>query len=196
MARFVVGFAGSIASGKGEAVAQAAKLLKAKTYSLSDELRANLRKKRKPVTRKALRALGNELRRKYGTGVLAEAVAKKAAAVRGAVIVDSIRCVGEAQALRKAFGKKFVLVFVDAPLRVRFNRAKKRGREGEASSFTEFKRVDAKEMADAEKWGHSLRKVKKMADVVLKNDASLSILYSRIRLLLTKSSSRLLRAVR
>ncbi|MFH0835067.1 MAG: AAA family ATPase [Candidatus Micrarchaeota archaeon] len=196
MARLVLGFAGTIASGKGEAVAQAAKLLTAKAYSLSDELRTALRKKRKPVTRKALRALGNELRRKYGTGVLAKRVAIKARRVRGAVIVDSIRCAGEAEALRKEFGKKFTLVFVDAPLRIRFERAKKRAREGEASSFAEFRRVDAKEMADNEKWGHSLRKVRKMADVVLRNDSSLSRLHSRVRQLLTKASSRLPRAVR
>ena len=196
MARLVIGFAGSIASGKGEAVSEAAKLLKAKTFSLSDELRAALRKKRKPVTRKALRALGNELRKKYGTGVLAERVAAKARRVRGAVIVDSIRCAGEAQALRRAFGKKFTLVFVDAPLSLRFKRAKKRAREGEVSSFADFRKVDAREMADNETWGHSLRKVKKMADVVLNNDASLYSLKNRVKRILTGFSSRLLRAVR
>ncbi|PIT85501.1 hypothetical protein COU36_02915 [Candidatus Micrarchaeota archaeon CG10_big_fil_rev_8_21_14_0_10_59_7] len=196
MARLVLGFAGAIASGKGEAVSEAAKTLKAKTYSLSDELRAFLRKKRKPVTRKALRALGNALRKKHGTGVLAERIAAKARRVRGNVIVDSIRCAGEARALRKAFGKKFTLVFVDAPLRVRFARAKKRRREGEISSFAEFRRIDAKEMADAEGWGHSLRKVRTMADVVLKNDASLNSLKTRVKNLLTRVSSRLLRASR
>ncbi|PIO05816.1 hypothetical protein COT29_04085, partial [Candidatus Micrarchaeota archaeon CG08_land_8_20_14_0_20_59_11] len=175
---------------------EAAKILRAKTFSLSDELRHALRKKRKPVTRKSLRALGNALRKKYGTGVLAGRIAAKARRVRGNAVVDSIRCAGEAQALRKAFGKRFVLIFVDAPLSVRFARAKKRAREGEISSFADFRKVDAREMADGEKWGHSLRKVRKMADAVLKNDESLAVLHRRVRALLTGFSSRLLRAVR
>ena len=69
-------------------------------YSLSDILRQELEKKKKPVTRENLINLGNNLRKKYGTGILAEKTLEKVIPERN-YIISSIYNPGEIDVLKK-----------------------------------------------------------------------------------------------
>lgn len=173
----LIGLTGTNGAGKGEVAAY----LKKKGYayfSLSDLIREELRKKGQKPTRDNMIAAGNALRRRYGPDVLARRAMQR---VKGRAVIDSIRNGREAAYLRKQKG--FVLVAVDAPVELRYERAKKRGRPESAASLEEFIAKEKAEMA-AGKDGQQLRRCLEMADVTLTNDGSLRQLHRRIEELL------------
>ncbi len=164
-ARFI-GLTGTNGSGKGEAAAY----LKKKGYdyfSLSDLIRENLQKNGKELTRNNLIEKGNELRSTHGPDILARMARKK---VKGKAVIDSIRNPFEVEYLRK--DKEFILLAIDAPVELRYERVKKRGRQESAASLQEFIKKEEEEMTGSE-IGQQLRRCMKMADFIIVNDGTL-----------------------
>jgi dephospho-CoA kinase len=173
----LIGLTGTNSSGKGEV----ASFFEKKGYayfSLSDLIREELRKIGKEATRDNLIKMGNELREKGGHDILARLVMKK---VKDKSVIDSIRNPKEVEYLRAQ--KSFILLAVDAPAELRYERAKKRGREESASTLEEFIKKEAEEMTDLEK-GQQLHNCMKMADFLVINDGSLKDLHRRLEELL------------
>lgn len=169
----LIGLTGTNGAGKGEVAAY----LSGKGYayfSLSDEIREELRKKGKEVTRDSLIALGNSLRQRYGADILARRVMKK---VKGKAVIDSIRNSREAAYLRKQ--GEFVLVAIDAPVELRYRRVKRRGRLESAATLEEFMAKEKKEMAGG-KAEQQLSRVMAMADFAIFNDGSLASLHRKV----------------
>ncbi len=142
----IIGLTGTFAAGKGT-VAEYLIGKGFQYYSLSDELRLLLREKSISSTRDNLQKAGNTLRAKYGPGFLAELIVRR---LRGAPsvqnsVVDGIRNPGEAEALGKL--KDFYLVAVDAPVDIRYERARRRGSERDPKSFSVFLTQEKREMA-------------------------------------------------
>ncbi len=129
----IIGLTGTNASGKSSV----ADYLAGKgfsAYSLSDELRLLLKKSRVAATRENLIKAGKHYREKHGRGYLASLVRKK---LRGKnAVVDSIRNLGEVAELMKE--RTFFLVAVDAPVKIRFQRARKRMSRRDQKTFSEF----------------------------------------------------------
>ncbi|MEW5901888.1 MAG: AAA family ATPase [Acidobacteriota bacterium] len=169
----LIGLTGTNSAGKGEVAAYLGKKGYA-YFSLSDLIREELRKTGKKATRDNLIAAGNALRRRYGPDILARRVMKK---VKGKAVIDSIRNTREAAFLRKQKG--FVLVAVNAPVELRYERAKKRGRPESAGSLEEFIAKEKVEMA-AGADGQQLRRCLALADVTLMNDGTLAELHRQI----------------
>ena len=168
-----IGLTGTNGAGKGEAAAYLVK--KGYAYlSLSDEIRDELRRKGEAITRDSLIAEGNALRRKYGADVLARRVMRRA---KGRAVIDSIRNSREVAFLRKQKG--FVLVAVDAPLKLRYERVRKRGREEPAGSLDEFAAKEKMEMAGGTN-GQQIRRCLVLADLTIINDGSLRALHRQI----------------
>ena len=169
----LIGLTGTNSAGKGEVAACLMK--KGYAYvSLSDEIRDELRRKGMEITRDGLIATGNALRRRYGADVLARRAMKK---VKGPTVIDSIRNIREIDFLRRRKG--FVLVAVDAPVELRYQRAVKRGRLESASSLAEFAAKEKEEMAGGTS-GQQLGRCLEMADVTIVNSGSLAALHRRI----------------
>src|SRR5262245_25637761 len=105
----LIGLTGRNASGKGEV----ARRLEAKGFqyfSLSDVIREEIRSKGGELTREALIQTGNELRTKFGPGILAERILQRVQ--EGAnYVIDSIRNPSEVMVLRRA--RRFHLIRVD-----------------------------------------------------------------------------------
>ena len=174
----IVGLTGTYAAGKGT-VAEYLIGRGFQFYSLSDELRLLLREKGFMPTRDNLTKAGNTLRAKHGSGFLAELAIKR---LRGSPsvtnsVVDSIRNTGEIAALKEL--KDFFLVAVDAPVDIRYERAKKRGTERDPKSFSEFLVQEKREMGgkDTEQ---QLAACMKEADFVVNNDTDYKNLYKQI----------------
>lgn len=173
----IIGLTGTNGAGKGEVAAY----LKAKGYtcfSLSDLVREELRKKDKETTRNNLIKMGNELREKFGPDILAKLAIKK---VKGRAVIDSIRNPSEVKYLRKQ--KDFILLAIDAPVELRYERAMKRGRIESASTLEEFIKKEEEETTDYEK-GQQLLNCMKMADHTLINAGSLEDLRKKLEELL------------
>jgi len=169
----LIGLTGTNGSGKGEAAAYLEKKGYA-YFSLSDLIRKELQKSAIPVTRDNLIKRGNELRDRFGPDILARLVMKE---VRGKALIDSIRNPSEVEHLRKQ--KRFILLAIDAPVELRYERVKKRGREESASSLDEFIKKEKEEMTDSVK-GQQLHICMTMADSVIVNDGSLDDFYRKL----------------
>lgn len=138
-ARLVVGLTGPNAAGKGEA----ARFLVSRGlayHSLSDILREEVAARGLPPTRENLIEMGNALRRTGGPGVLAERTLGR---LTGRDVVDSIRNPAEVTTLRRE--SAFLLLAVDAPIELRYERARSRSRPGDGDTFEEFSAREERE---------------------------------------------------
>jgi dephospho-CoA kinase len=173
----LIGLTGTNGSGKGEA----AVYFERKGYayfSLSDLIRKELQKSGIAVTRDNLIKRGNELRERFGPDILARLVIKE---VKGKAVIDSIRNPSEVKYLRKQ--KRFILLAIDSPVELRYERVKKRGREESASSLDEFINKEKEEMTESLS-GQQLHSCMKIADLVIINDGSLDDFHHKLEELL------------
>lgn len=169
----LIGLTGTNGAGKGEVAAY----LKKKGYayvSLSDIIRDELKRRGLEPSRDNLIACGNELREKYGPDVLARRAAEK---ITGPTVIDSIRNSKEVEYLRSL--GNFILIAVDAPVEIRFERAKKRGRNESASTLEEFKQKEELEKSNQEN-GQQLDACMKLADITIINDGTLEELWHKL----------------
>jgi dephospho-CoA kinase len=169
----IFGLTGTNGAGKGEA----AEYFRKNGYdyfSLSDLIREELVKKGLPPTRDNMIKEGNGLRKKYGPDILARRVMKK---IKGNAVVDSIRNSREAAFLKKQKG--FLLLGIDAPAALRFERVKQRGRDESAATFEEFSAKEKEEMASSQT-GQQLAACMKMADLIILNDGTLDDFHKKL----------------
>ncbi len=169
----LIGLTGTNSAGKGEAAA----FFKKKGYSylsLSDLIREELLKNGEDVSRNNLIKKGNELREKFGPDILGRLIMRK---VRGRSVIDSIRNTAEVEFFKKQEG--FILLAIDAPVELRYERARKRGRDESAATLQEFIEKEREEMTSCEK-GQQLQRCLEMADGVINNDGTLEEFHEKL----------------
>ena len=176
----IIGLTGSLAAGKGVV----SDFFKEKGFvylSLSDEIRAVANEQKIELTRKNLQDLGNFMREKEGSAVLAKIVTEKIRNQKyNYAIIDSIRNPAEIEHLRKNL-KNFFLINVDAPKEERFKRIVKRNRESDPNSWEAFLALENKDRGLGElESGQRVGKCMKMADFKIINDCSLNELNNKI----------------
>lgn len=169
----LIGLTGTNGAGKGEAAAYFVSKGYA-FFSLSDIVREELGRRGEALTRDNLIRTGNELRERFGPDVLARRTMDK---VRGPAVIDSIRNTREVAYLRRREG--FVLLALDAPVEVRFQRAAARGRDESASSLEEFRRKEAEERAGGET-SQQLEACMAEADRLIVNDGTIEDLHRKL----------------
>ena len=147
--------------------------------SLSDFIREELKKEKKDLTRDNLISKGNELRKKHGNGILADFALRKIKKEKGNYIITSIRNPEEIKILEKS-KERFVMVKIDAPLKIRFERMKKRMRENDPITLKEFAEKEKKEMKSKDKSSQQLIQCMKKAKITIMNNGSLMELYEKI----------------
>jgi len=173
----LIGLTGTNGAGKGEVAAYFVDKGYA-YFSLSDEIREELRRRGEAETRDNLIRMGNRLREEFSADILARRVMEK---VRGKAVIDSIRNPGEVAYLRKQDG--FVLIAVDAPLELRFERVMRRGRVESAGDLQSFAAKEAEEMGAGET-SQQLLACMETADIRVWNDGSIQDLHRKLEDLL------------
>ncbi len=170
----IIGITGTNASGKDTA----AKFFTDKrfdNFSLSDIIRKEAKKRNIPVTRKNLQDLGKEIREKFGGGYLAQETLKK---IKENTVVTSFRHPIEVELFKK--NKAFIFLSIDAPIKIRYERAKKRERgEQDAGSFEKFKKQEEYEF-QKKGAGQQLGVCMQMADYKIQNDSTLENFYQKL----------------
>lgn len=124
--RYIIGLTGLPSSGKGEVAQALLRLVRSRggrgaCLSFSDEIKEEARRRgvaEERFDRDLLSQIGIEMRQAEGPGVLAARIAHKINAwprPRPEVfVVEALRHVGEIDALREAFGDRFVLIAVES----------------------------------------------------------------------------------
>ncbi|OGX06545.1 MAG: hypothetical protein A2Z88_08940 [Omnitrophica WOR_2 bacterium GWA2_47_8] len=176
----IIGLTGKNAAGKGEAAAHLGRR-GFSLFSLSDELREEATRQGLPHGRETMIRLGTQLRSKHGAGYLASKINEKIMALRkqgkSDFVIDSIRSPGEVKELQK--NKDFTLVGIEANPELRFERMKKRGRGGDASTFEEFNSHEQKENTSNAS-GQQLDACLSMAQKKVENNGTLDELYKKM----------------
>jgi dCMP deaminase len=185
----IIGLTGKNGSGKTE-VSDYLKHRGFAYHSLSDEIRNEIRSRGLEITREVLIDVGNDLREKYGPGILAERILSNLEPGHNYVI-DSIRNPSEVEVLKRLNG--FVLFAVEAESRVRFDRSLKRGREGAAPSFEKFMEEEARELESNNPASQQLHATQRKADLVVSNNGSLEELHRKLDELLPPLMSQFMR---
>ena len=171
---FVIGITGRNCAGK-DSVAENLAAQGYEHHSLSDVLRVELGRRGEEITRPALIALGNELRRAEGPAVLARRVQELVRTKRVALV--SVRNPSEVACLREL--PHFVLLGVEAPQAIRFEREVRRGRESAPATLEAFAQLEAQENT-ADPNAQRLDATMALADRILVNDGTLDDLKTRV----------------
>lgn len=175
----LIGIAGSFASGK-DTVAHALEADYEFTHvSTGDMVRAAAQKERGSVERPVLFEVANEHRHRDGAGVFVEHALKQ----DRPLVITGIRSLGEAKVLKAAGG---VLLFIDAPAKVRYERMRSRHRDAETElTLEQFEANEAKEWhAGDDDADFNLRDIKAMADVVIDNTLPMNEFTTKVEQLL------------
>ncbi|MDR3307158.1 MAG: AAA family ATPase [Endomicrobium sp.] len=164
----IIGLTGSYCSGKDTIADYMSKKYGYKHFSLSDVIREIMKEVGIEPTRENLIAFGAKLREENGNGVLAKKVLEKAKN-GGKYCITSIRHSEEVNELGKR--EDFVLLNVDAPQDVRFERMQKRKRPGDPQTLEKFIELEKKESQTSGS-RQQLRKTANMADITFINDSN------------------------
>lgn len=183
----IIGIVGSIASGK-DTVADYLKEKGFVSFSHSDILREMMRAEGIETTIPNLTEYGNNLRETKGRGYLSQVISDKIEEDKN-VIITSIRQVGEIEYYRERWGKKFLLIKLDAPKEMRLKRLIERARPGDVKSIAELDIIEAKQ-ADGKGGGMNMNKCFEMADAEIDNVGTFEELYKKVDLVLVKMAEK------
>lgn len=164
----LIGLSGTFSAGKDTVANAIVDRFKYNHVSTSEMVRKVASERYRSVERPVLYKTANELRSDKG----AAALVIEALNEPRPLIVSGLRSLGEARAIKQYGG---LLVFIDAPVEVRYERMKLRTRDSEVNlSLEEFKLGEQKEWySGSGEADFNLRGIKALADVVI--DSSVPI---------------------
>lgn len=177
----LIGISGTFASGKDTVAEFLVKDFGFTHASTGDMVRKVAMEKYGSIERPVLAKTATELRYENGAGALVLEALKE----QRPLVITGIRSLGEAKALKDAGG---ILLFVDAPLKVRYERVKSRSRDNEtALTLDEFKANEEKELyAGPNDEDFNIRGIGEMADIKIENTVPLGeyiqLAYSKLGL--------------
>jgi dephospho-CoA kinase len=178
----IIALSGKMGSGKTAASDFLHEKYGAKQMRFSQILMDVLSRLHVPASRENLQKLGHALRSSVGENVVVDAFkADLEAEDAEIIVVDGVRYPNEVDLVRSF--PEGILLFLDAPQKVRYERCVKRGEKGEAS-------ISFKEFAESEKkpTERHLDEIKKLADFVVENEGPLSELRKRIEEILKNAT--------
>jgi dephospho-CoA kinase len=181
----IIGLCGQPASGKDTA----ADFFVEKGFlhlSTGDILREEMIKQGIPVDREHMGAFGAKTKKERGMGYLAELAADKIMVNSNAsngsntkAVVSGLRAALEIDILRKRFGDEFTLLAIDAPIELRYERAKKRNRPGDDLTFEQFRAQEENER-NHPSGAQEVDKVIALADKVINNSGTIEDLKDKL----------------
>ncbi len=174
----IIGITGTLGAGKGTIVDYLTQHHGFRHFSVRGYLTKLIVAKGGEVNRDTLVATANELRAQNTPSFIAEELYREAAESGQDCIIESIRTVGEVNALH-AKGN-FTLFAVDADQKVRYGRIVERASETDKVSFDVFAGNEAREMNSDDPNKQNLAACMRMADYRFTNDGSFDGLYQQV----------------
>ena len=177
----LIGISGPFASGNDTVAEFLVKDFGFTHVSTSNMVRRAALAKYGSIERPILAKTATELRYENGAGALVTEALKESRPL----VITGIRSLGEAKALKAAGG---TLLFVDAPLEVRYKRVQSRSRDNETFlTLDEFKANEEKELyAGPNDEDFNIRAIGAMADVTVQNvlplDEYIELVYTKLGL--------------
>ena len=180
----IIGITGTLGAGKGTIVDYLTTRHAFKHFSVRGYLTGIIKNQGKEVNRDTMVHTANELRARHGASFIAEELFKEAQASGTNCIIESLRTVGEVNAL-KAKGN-FNLFAVDADRRQRYERIVERASETDKVSFETFTENENREMNSTDPNKQNLSACMKLADEQFTNDGTMEDLFRKVDAALEK----------
>jgi dephospho-CoA kinase len=178
----IIGITGTLGAGKGSVVA----ILKEKGFShfsASGFISEEIKKRGLPVNRDTMTEVGEDLRAVFGASYVVDSLAERAKEGGGNVIIESIRAVGEVDALKKKGG---ILLGVTADATIRYARITERKSEKDNVTFEKFLADEDRESHGTDPAKMNLPAVISLADYTIDNNGSLHELAREVNSFLEK----------
>ncbi|MGQ4832958.1 MAG: AAA family ATPase [Candidatus Asgardarchaeia archaeon] len=178
----VIGLLGPIGSGKTTVATYLRDKYGFFMVVMGDLVREIVRKRGLIPTRKILQDVQKEYVSKFGGEYFAQLVIKKideSGAERA--VIDGMRRKEDVLVPKQHYGDNILILLIDAPPKLRFERLLKRKREDRPKTYEDFLTQERREYEI-----FNLDDVFKLADEVIINDSGFSILYERVDKILKK----------
>jgi len=173
----IIGVTGTLGSGKGTVVEYLAKR-GFKHYSVREFLTREILKRGLVVNIDSMVMVANDLRERFGAGYIIEKLIERAKENGGDSIVESIRTLGEVDALREE--RDAVLFAVDADIDKRYFRISGRASETDNLSFDEFVAQERRQINSDDPGRQNLRGCISRADYVFHNNGTVEELHRQV----------------
>lgn len=173
----IIGVTGTLGAGKGTVV-EYLKTRGFRHYSVRDFLTDEIVNRRMTVNRDSMVIVANDLRARFGSSYIIQQLYEKAEADEGDAVIESLRAVGEVEALKKK--DEFILFAVDADIQTRYSRITERGSSTDDVSFDEFVANEEREMRNTDPSKGNIKACMEMADYTFKNDWTIDELHRKV----------------
>jgi len=182
----ILAFVGAPAAGKTVAAA-VAKEMSIPIITMGNVIRWELQRRKLSLSDANAGRVANELREREGMDAIARRCIPRIKditdkegkrAKKPIIVIDGIRGLAEVETFEKEFGTDFILVRIEAPLVLRYNRIKTRGRGDDLLNIEQFKEREERE----NRWG--MGEAMEKADKVIMNEGSLEEFKEQIKRIL------------
>jgi dephospho-CoA kinase len=172
----IVAFTGMPFSGKTEAV-KVAEDMKFPVVRMGDFVWDEVKKRGLKMNDKNVGNIANQMRNKFGKDVWALKTIDKIKSMDKTryIVIDGVRNIEEIDTFKRELGKNFIVIAVEVPEIIRWERALKRHRIDDSIDIDLIKNRDLRELG----WG--LHNVILSADIVISNEKSISNFRKRIK---------------
>lgn len=184
----IIGITGTLGAGKGTIVDYLVRNRNFVHFSVRQYLLKEIRRRKLPENRDSMVLIANELRANHGASYIVEQLHDQAVKKGQNAIIESIRTVGEIEALRRKGG--FFLLAVDADARIRYQRVVQRGSETDNIDYETFIANENREMSGADPATQNLMKCIESADFALDNNGTFQQLFDQIERIMTEVGER------
>lgn len=174
----ITGITGMLGAGKGTVAEYLVKERGFIHLSVRGFLIKEINKRGLENNRDSMVLVANDLREKFGPGYIAEQLHEEAIKSGKDCVIESLRAVGEVEALRKR--GNFVLFGVDADIETRYARIVERGSSTDNVSFDRFVSDEQREATLMDPTKGNLRRCIDMADYNFKNDWTVEELHKKV----------------
>ena len=174
----IIGITGTLGAGKGTIVEYLIQKYGFQHCSVRAFLIKEIEKRNMPVNRDSMVIVANDLRTQYGPSYIVEQLYEEAKLTNKNTIIESIRAVGEAEALKKKW--TFSLFAIDADQKIRYERNKLRNSETDQISYQEFINNEEREMKNTDPNKQNLANCIELADFKIENNGTKEELHSKI----------------
>ena len=178
----IVGITGTLGAGKGTIVDYLISHHGFRHFSVRGYLTEIIKQKGLELNRDSRVLVANELRANHSPSYIAEQLLAQAEISGGNCIIESIRTVGEVNALKKKGG--FYLFAVDADPKLRYERVVERGSETDKVSYETFIANEQREMTSTDPNKQNLAACQALADFKFDNNHSFEELYKQVEAVL------------
>jgi len=180
----IIGITGTLGAGKGTIVDYLTSKHGFTHFSVRGYLTKVIQARGEEVNRDSLTHTANALRAQHSPSFIAEELFEEASKSGQNCIIESIRTVGEVNALKSKGG--FTLFSVDTDRKIRYDRIVLRGSETDKVSFETFSANEERELTSTDPNKQNLSACMVLADYHFTNNGTFEELYHQIDNIITK----------